>query len=810
MIFRAARLFSGVVLTAFVGACGGGGSIEGEPNVIRLQDVFGSANVEGGSEITEQLPRAEWAFNDGGTNGWQAGVGIEDLRVDDGRLAGRTTVDFPALHVERTEGLDRSDALYAVEVRAKVSAGTTLQVWLDSAEELNVEELVEGTFANGWPLATPLLPGEEFQTYRLTTSINLNGGGGDFLASGIRHVLLNPSDQVGAQFEIESIRLIFREEQLAEIPSGVSWQGFENIFKETLITRAPETVNFDLVLPSHPWLDLSIGTVEDRPVTFRVEADDGSEHSIVLQRTITTAERWESAPVDLEQFANQSVNVSLSLISEKPGALGFWGTPSVRNRVTQSSGSDGPPQGVILFVADTLRRDHLDVYGYERETAPMLTRLAGQGALFEDNISQGTWTKVSMPSIHSSLYPSTHGIKSVNDRLPASATTLAEVYRDAGYATLSMSSVAFSGRGTNLHQGFEEVHERGSVDLPETQASKTARTYVDRLIPWLKQHRDGPFFVFIHVFDAHDPYVPFRPYDTRWAAPGALAAYNELVEIVRPFIEDPGRREQGMPNLDQLHLAGVNEEAFVRPEHDWYDGSIRGMNAELARLVEALEQLGLDDDIAMAFIADHGEEFYEHGTPWHDNVYGELSNVPLMLWAPGRISPQRISDVTQSIDLMPTLLELSDLPVPELAQGQSLLPLLSRSNSPSSFDANAQQSWRARPAFTERVRGDFEINRNDPLPDAHSVVLDGFKLVNNFWRPEDSSLPEYQLFDHVNDPLDQIDIAADNPDAVERLSRIMADWRTFAEAARLPADDTTIDSLDPAELERLRSLGYIN
>jgi len=88
-----------------------------------------------------------------------------------------------------------------------------------------------------------------------------------------------------------------------------------------------------------------------------------------------------------------------------------------------------------------------------------------------------------------------------------------EVFNAAGYATMSTSSVQFTGRLTNLHQGVEVLHERASVSDLGHSSAKTARTFVDRLAPWLDHHRDTPFFVFLHVFDPHSPFEPYRPYD---------------------------------------------------------------------------------------------------------------------------------------------------------------------------------------------------------------------------------------------------------------------------------------------------------
>ena len=327
-------------------------------------------------------------------------------------------------------------------------------------------------------------------------------------------------------------------------------------------------------------------------------------------------------------------------------------------------------------MADTLRSDHLDAYGYARETAPVLSRMASGGALFRDNISQASWTKVATPSIHTSLYPTTHTVRQIADRLPTSANTLAEAYRAAGYATLSLSSVTFTGQSNNMHQGFEELHEAGSRTADNV--TKSAREYVDRVLPWLDQHQDVPFFVFLHVFDPHSPFAPRPPYDSLWADPAKRADFEKDLDRLREFIDAGILRDQGMPSREDLVEAGVDPEQFIGQFHDWYDGSIRGMDAEIGRLLEGLQNLDLADNTLVAFIGDHAEEFLEHGQTWHGHsLYGELVNAPLLLWWPKGVPAGRTVDETvRSIDLMPTLLALSGLSAPDEIQGQSLLPLI--------------------------------------------------------------------------------------------------------------------------------------
>ena len=186
------------------------------------------------------------------------------------------------------------------------------------------------------------------------------------------------------------------------------------------------------------------------------------EGELLLEKTVTMPNRWEQASIDLAGYGGRGVRLSLSLKAEEEGTLGFWGNPVIRSRNPVSVAATGrprsgmaneqPPQGVILIVADTLRRDHLNFYGHNRDTAPTLSQMAQAGALFRDNIAQATWTKVSVPSILTSLYPLSHRVVALPDRISAAATTMAEVYRDAGYATVGYSSVPFTGRFSNLHQ----------------------------------------------------------------------------------------------------------------------------------------------------------------------------------------------------------------------------------------------------------------------------------------------------------------------------------------------------------------------
>lgn len=761
----------------------------------RLVDVFDKTRVSGGQPAAvAPIPRTEWRFDavpaGAPTRGWQAGPGVAGLQVRDGRLVGRSTTDFPILHLEWTGGQQNPDQLDRVEVRLRVSGGSKVAAVVRSMPALELATEPARGRSVPWPMSSAIEPTDAPQTRALPITSALTG-------TRMRHLLLRPTDAAGATFEIESIRLVFRREALAATPSGVGWQGLRDVFRETIVTRAPEVARFPVTLPARPVLDLSVGTPEDGAVTFQVAVERPGQERVVLSRTVTTAYRWERRTVDLSAFAGQAVTLALSARADRPGTVAFWGAPAVRQRV-EAAGK--PPQLVVLVQGDTLRPDHLDAYGYERATAPTLKRLAQEGALFRHAISQTGWTKASAPSVLTSLYPTTHGVHKIPDRLPSSAQTVAEAYRQAGYATVSFSSVAFTGAFTNLHQGFEELHEvESTAGRSGPEGFKTAREYVDRALEWIEAHRDVPAFVFLHVMDPHSPYVPNRPYDTTWADPAKREEYQRQQKVLKDFIAAPTLAFRGMAKREELVKAGLDPDWFIRYSKDWYDGSILGMDRELGRLVEAIEAGPLRERSLVAFFSDHGEEFHEHGEMFHgQSVYGEMIRVPLILWAPGRIAPgTEVKSAVQLVDVMPTLLDFSGLPVPREAQGLSLRPLLTGQPVP--------VAWKDRPVFAEKQPTGAPEERG--VSESYAVVEGRWKLIHHVVRVPGQ--PEFELFDFLADPLDQKDVAAQNGEVVARLARVLDAWRRSARSARLKSDDALAQELSPEQLETLRSLGYV-
>lgn len=798
------RALGALAAAAGVVGCGGTGSGTGETGVlaVRLVERFGEAEVRNRVATAEVEPTV-WRF-DGSTPRLAVGAaaGWRESGVRDGVFRGTTAGPKAVLELVSEEVLGGGDDVWAVEIRMRVSAGEELRFTvLDDDGPPGAAFAAPGGPPAGF--VEPLVAGET-ATYRIERARQFPMG--PSVRRGLTRVVLLPSDAPGAEVEIESVRLVFRKEHLASLPTGVGWYDLGQVWKESVASRPGEELVFAVDLSERPVLELSVGTVAQRPVELEVEVSAAGAEPLRRRKVVSRPEVWEPWPIDLAALAGERATITLRSRSALADAVSFWGAPVVRSRASGPAAEGATtPQGVIVFLSDTLRRDHLALYGYGRETAPVLAALAAEGVVFDDAVVQGTWTKVSVPSILASQYPSTHGIVRFTDRLPADATTLAEIFRDAGYATFQTSSVPFSGQLTNLHQGVEELHERAALDTEtiEGSTSKTARPWMDRLLPWIESKREVPFFALLHTMDAHHPFPPRAPFDVEWGEEGALEAHTAEQERVRPFIDNPLLARFTAPHRSDLVEAGLDPEAWVGREVDWLDGSILAQDAELDRLLAHLDALGLRDRVVIAFLSDHGTELLDHDSHWHGTtVYSELTDVPLLLWGPAFLPRGlTVAEPVETLDVLPTLVELAGLEIPKSAQGRSLLPLIRAVREGSD---PARGGWRAKPRFSERESMDPALGAYYPTRSA--AIFEGrWKLVRHVDPP--AGLPEIELFDRSRDRADRVNLADRHPDVVADLLAELDRWEAWARSRRVEAGAES--ELSAEELRQLESLGYI-
>lgn len=452
-------------------------------------------------------------------------------------------------------------------------------------------------------------------------------------------------------------------------------------------------------------------------------------------------------------------------------------------------------RNVIVVSLDTLRADRLGVYGYGRSTSPNLTALAERSVVFERAQAQAPQTAPSHASLFTSQFVGTHGVRNVHSgdtelyQLPRGLTTLAEILQEGGVATGAFVSGGNLTRRMGMDRGFDVWDE----------TNEDVRDRLDALLTWVLRPERERFFAFVHTYQVHAPYLPPRD------------VYPQFVDSsydgpLRPRLE----RYLDMPP-EQAWAGGVGpdywegmlsfSDADVDFLSDLYDAEIAYLDGQLRRLLEVLFRSELSTDTALVVLADHGEEFKDHGKFQHDQVYEELVRVPLMVRLPGPLERDgwkgRVGAPVELIDVAPTVVELMGLEAEDVEwRGRSLVPLLSPDRA-----AAADED---RPQFSEMVI--------DPGPKLYrTVTWRGWKYIHAYQVNIDHTWE--WLFDLRRDPGERDNlIASTDTTAVAMLSslREMLDEYTLenrerAEAAG-PRDAVGVDDAMRAALE---GLGYV-
>jgi arylsulfatase A-like enzyme len=421
----------------------------------------------------------------------------------------------------------------------------------------------------------------------------------------------------------------------------------------------------------------------------------------------------------------------------------------------------GPPTNVVLIDIDTLRADSLGVYGGGPASSPAIDRLAAEGTRFEWAFSQAPYTLPSQVSIVTSLYPWSHGVVRENQRMTTSALTMAEIFQAAGMQTAAFVDGGYVSEHFGFSQGFDSFED---FDRRGVRAMEPA------IEAWLRDRDERPFFLFVHTYDPHAPYAPVEPFRSlavsRVAPPTpGFEPTGEVLEAIRASQWEPPLRR-----LNDVDLA------FARA---LYGGEVAMVDDWIARLRGVLERSGKLERTVLAIVSDHGEEFQEHGSVLHEKLYTTVTRVPLIIVSPGAPAGVVISNAVESIDLLPTLLELLRLDVPASLQGRSLARAVLLGEEP--------------PA-----RG--VLSHSPFWGEQRAIANDERHLIATL------STGAVELYDYRADPLEFVNLADREPSTVRRLvAELSLRVRNLEE--RQPISD---EAVLPAEVEAsLRALGYL-
>jgi arylsulfatase A-like enzyme len=409
----------------------------------------------------------------------------------------------------------------------------------------------------------------------------------------------------------------------------------------------------------------------------------------------------------------------------------------------------GRPPNVVIIVIDCLRADNLSCYGYHRETSKHIDSLASEGTRWTACVSQAPWTLPAFASILTGTSARSHGAgrRHGNEyRLPGNAPYLPDLFRRGGYSTYGHLNVSFIDEGHGFMRGFHSFRceNAGDADADEV---------VDRFTGWADSlGGEEPFFALLHLYDPHQHYAPPAPWDTLFGPDPEVDRHSwEVDELGRPL--DTENRE---------HYLAL------------YDGEIAFADAELGRLFGYLRRRGLAGSTVVVVMADHGEEFLEHGGVDHGHTfYQELLNVPLIISGPGVPRSEVDSSWTGSYDLAPGLLRLAGLGVPEVMEGQDLF--------------GEPEGIRTIPSS-----GLITAPQNLPRPWRCSILRDGMKT----YRLKDEGGVEDLITDLDRDPMERNLVEGGDSARVDAYMTSPRLW----EPVRAECGDS--------DRQRLRDIGY--
>jgi arylsulfatase A-like enzyme len=589
------------------------------------------------------------------------------------------------------------------------------------------------------------VPGtEDWQTYNIR-AVSLKGWTREYKFID----QLRVSAGRGARVEIDFVRILTKRAVFSREAAGVTEYYMSGartrLIRPCLFAHSPSEIEYTVVVPQGAWISTGLGIVDSgAAVKFSIVAKQGASEKQLLTEEVNRNDGWHDAKIDMSEYANKEIGIVFKTDCEDIGQVALWSNPILYKAraprselyAREAESSLRPDDiNVILYVIDAVRADHLDVYGYSRETGPTIRSLAEEGVRFARCFAQDTWTKASISSLFSGTTVWRHGVKQDGDLVPGSLALLPEILRQEGYATACITENRYVGPITDLDRGFSHYGNPADTKISFFEAHT-----LPRAAEFVRAHKDRGFWLYIHTEGAHWPYIP---------AP----------EFYEPFV-GPGEKPTDV---------------------DLYDGEIAAADEQVRRLISMLRDVGVYDNTLLIITADHGEAFGEHAGPTGHGgkPYNELIHVPLIMRLPGLVPAGKVvRQNVQLLDLAPTILDVFGLPANEQFEGASLLALLD-GQLHGAFDDRSIYSRGRYTGATALVKGDWKL-----LKTREAVHL--YDIRGDYGETKDLA-SENQLL--VTSLLDEM---SNYTRSKEKLARQM---REHEQEARIELDQGTIDDL---------------
>lgn len=422
-----------------------------------------------------------------------------------------------------------------------------------------------------------------------------------------------------------------------------------------------------------------------------------------------------------------------------------------------------PRPNIIVISLDSLRADHLGCHGYRRNTSPRLDRLAREGLRFAQAIAPASYSLASTVSLFTGQHAPTHGVPGRNGtRLPPTARTWAEILRENGYRTAAFTGSIHNSDLQGLDQGFAAFHNEPEYGRLQDILPRARR--------WLEDRPSGPFFLFLHAYDAHAPYGLTKEQSRLFEPAGYEGVLNRFGmghHSGALIAGDSLRAEDG-----RVYRLGPRDAAHWVAQ---YDAAIARADRQIGDFLAHLERTGLAKDTLLILLGNHGEALGERGAFMprrHGDVYEEGIHVPLIIRLPETVArrlapPARtrgtIERQVQLIDLLPTVLDWLGLEQDPRIEGRSLVPLI---------------AGQAPPDFNRYV---FSVGAGGgDFPWRSCVRSEGWKLIR--WRDKGGVPVREELYRLDDDPGERRDLLASQP----QRARALAEELSRFDAALVP------------------------
>jgi len=609
-----------------------------------------------------------------------------------------------------------------------------------------------------------------------------------------------------ASIDILSLAIVPKVANYADAPIAARIEVRGRTYRESVYMHAPGRLEYSVGVPEGGRLDFGMGVLRDEaPVTFHVTVDrdgaGGESPTAVFDESYADKEAWGQRTVDLSDYAGSTVTLGLEIDAEEAGVVGLWGSPTV-------AGAAAPPlPNVIFYVFDGGAADFMSVYGYNRRTTPNLEKLAAEGVVFERAYSNSSWTLPSTASFMTSLHTSvTGGLLGQGNPMPAEAVTMAEHMHRAGYQTAVFTGNPNAGTLSNLQRGvdvFREDWEDFSYFGGNNHRESSTFLH-EGFWEWREAYPSQPFWAHFQTTDTHEDFPTVSPFAGRFVSPVDRERWRDWEERLR---------EAGGHGIfsEAYDSTGISRTEFFSLHQGLYDEAMAHNDYQLGRLIDRLKAEGRWENTLVIIGGDHSTRaamddmvvLLDSLPPrWGHPVFRPtITRVPLIfVWPAGIPGGQRFDQPVSMIDVLPTLLDLLGLPPAEIAQGQSLAPLMM-----------GREGWEPRPVILD------EFYRDTPTGELSGVI----EVVDGRWgasleiNPNPDQDEEFRrpspllLYDLWEDPWAVRSIHEERPDLVENYSAFLeAQFQAHLDLSQFFTRSGEVE-LTSEQLQTLRSLGYI-